>query len=145
MGSAHAFAIHFPVAFLLVSTVVYLLALVTQREFLKKLFVVNISLGLAGLVGAVLTGLFQINTQITESSFSGVFQQHQSLAYYALSAFYGIFIWYAVRRKKMQKTEQWLLFAAQFAVTGIVLYTAHLGGVLVYQHGAGVVPVQSVP
>lgn len=144
MGTTHAFAIHFPVAFLLLSTVVYFLVLVTQREVLKTLFVSALSVGLLGLAAAVITGQFQVDAQIAEGGFVHVFQQHESLAYYALSSFYGVFIWYVVRRKKMQKPEQWMLFAVQVAATGVVLYTAYLGGVLVYQHGAGVVPVKNM-
>lgn len=142
MISAHAFAIHFPVAFLLVSTIVYFLWLVTRREVYIPLFVVTLTLGVVGLGAAVITGSFRIDAQITNGGFVDVFERHENLAYFILSVFYGVFVWYIVRRKKMQKSEQWLLFAVQLVATGIMLYTAHLGGELVYKHGAGVEPVR---
>lgn len=142
--STHAFAVHFPVAFLVVSTILYGCWLVVRRELLATLFVVTASIGLVGLAAAVITGQFQVDAQITDGGFVEVFRQHENLAYYALSAFYGAFMWYIVRRKKMEYTEQWLLLVAQLVALGVVLYTAHIGGVLVYEHGAGVVPVRQL-
>lgn len=141
MVSAHAFAVHFPVALLVVSGIFYLLALLTRREVFTTLFLWNSALGLAGLAAAVISGLFQVDEQITHGNFHSVFEVHQNLAYYTLSLFYGIFVWFLVRRKKMSRAEQWLLMAVQCVAVWLVIYTAHMGGTLVYTHGAGVAPV----
>lgn len=94
-----------------------------------------------GLAVAVGTGLFQIDSQVTSGNLREAFEVHQNLAYYSLSLFYIVFLWYAVRRKKMATGESWLLLAVHLVAICLVLYTAYMGGVLVYEHGAGVKPV----
>lgn len=144
MVSAHAFAVHFPVALLVVSTGFYLVALLTRRDVFTTLFLWNSSLGLLGLAAAVITGQFQVDAQITQGNFHSVFEVHQNLAYTTLSLFYGVFVWYLVRRKKMSRVEQWLVMVVQCSAVWLVIYTAHMGGTLVYEHGAGVTPVQQL-
>lgn len=140
MVSAHAFAVHFPVAMLLVATVFFALLLLTRRDVFRTLYLWNGAIGLCGLAAAVSTGLFQVDAQITGGSFREVFELHQNLAYSTLSLFYVVYLWYAVRRKKMSQPESWLLLAAHIVSAWLVVYTAHMGGVLVYEHGAGVRP-----
>ena len=142
MVSAHAFAVHFPVALLLVATVFFLLLLLTKRDVFRTLYLWNGSIGLFGLAAAVTTGLFQVDEQITGGNFRNVFEVHQNLAYYTLSLFYVVFLWYVVRRKKMASGESWLLLAAHLAAAWLVMYTAYMGGVLVYEYGAGVEAVR---
>jgi uncharacterized membrane protein len=144
MVSSHAFAVHFPVALLIVSTGFYLLMLLTRREIFTTLFLWNLALGLAGLAAAVITGQFQIDSQITHGNFHSVFEVHQNLGYSTLSVFYGVFVWYLVRRKKMSRGEQWLLMVVQCVAVWLTIYTAHMGGTLVYEYGAGVKPVRQL-
>ncbi len=143
MVSAHAFAIHFPVAMLIAATVFYILLMLTKREVFRTLYLWNGAIGLFGLAAAVTTGLFQVDEQITGGNFRDVFEVHQNLAYYTLSLFYVVFLWYFIRRKKMSAGESWLLLSAHLVAAWLVVYTAHMGGVLVYEHGAGVKPVRS--
>ncbi len=142
MVSSHAFAVHFPVALLLLAVVFYILLVLTKRDVFRTLYLWNGAVGLFGLAVAVTTGLFQIDEQITGGNFREVFEVHQNLAYSTLSLFYVVFLWYLVRRRKMSAGESWLLLAAHIVAAWLVVYTAHMGGVLVYEHGAGVQPVR---
>lgn len=145
MVSSHAFAVHFPVALLLVSTVFLGIWFATGREVFRTLYLWNGAIGLAGLAAAVITGQFQVDDQILHGNFHDTFAVHEQLAYYTLSLFYVVFLWYIVRRKVMGAAERWLVFAVHLAASWLVVYTAHMGGVLVYHHGAGVEPVRSLP
>ena len=146
MIQLHPLIIHFPVALLVSALLFALLAILikNKQELFKELLFWNIILGTIGAVLAVITGLVAESNLVHNNAIHTIMETHELLGYIITSAFVIISVWLILRKTKMQIKEfaSLTFFIALFSV--LVGYTAHLGGKMVYQEGAGVIPMEMI-
>lgn len=140
----HPLTVHFPIAFLILSGVFFTIELFSRKEVHKTIAVVAMLGGVAGAGLAVITGNLAMNGLVANAVIGEMVETHELLGYIVLWVF-GIFaVWGFLRRKSEVRVEK-IAFVILFWIgIGVVAYTGHLGGTMVYEHGAGVIPMEPV-
>ena len=140
----HPLTVHFPIAFLLLAGILFTIELFTRQTTHKTFAWITLLAGVAGAALAVVTGNMAMNGLVVNETIGETVEQHELLAYLVLWLF-GIFaVWGFLRRNATVKAERIAFVLLFWLGIGLVAYTAHLGGTLVYELGAGVLPMESV-
>jgi uncharacterized membrane protein len=142
----HPRIVHFPVALLISAAVFGILALLfkNKRKLFKEVLFWNLLFGLIGAIAAVLTGLREEDTIIHNYKIHTIMEIHKLLGLIFTGIFLLLFVWMFIRKLKM-KTGELAAFTVILVLTaGLLGYSAHLGGKMVYKEGAGVIPMQSI-
>ena len=71
-------------------------------------------------------------------------ETHETLGFIFSSIFLAGLIWMIVRKTKMKLSEFRALVIMLVVASGLLGYSAHLGGTMVYKEGAGVEPMKSI-
>lgn len=99
--------------------------------------------GSLSFVVAILSGQ-QAESAVTHThDIHEMIEQHELLSYISIWIFGLMYIWQMLRNKKFLQIER-IFFVVIFAcVLGIMAYSAHLGGKMVYEKGVGVEPMKA--
>jgi uncharacterized membrane protein len=139
MQNMHPLVIHFPIALLSVGLLCDLLARVSRRDSLRNCGWWCQAFGMAGIVGAALTGLIAESTVAHSDASHNIMQTHKTLELVAVGIFALLFIWRGIGRSRLPErlfpSAVYLVLAA--SAVGLMFYGAHLGGRLVYEFGVG--------
>jgi uncharacterized membrane protein len=142
----HPKIVHFPVALLITSAFFGILALIfkKRRELFKEVLFWNLLLGVAGAILAIITGLSQEDTLVHNEAIHELMETHETLGFIFSGLFAVLLVWMIFRKSKM-KTGELVGFVVILIVSaGLLTYSAHLGGKMVYGEGAGVVPMKPI-
>jgi uncharacterized membrane protein len=135
---AHPFSVHFPVALLLIAAAAYLVGLFRMGIVFIPAAMVAHGLGVLGLIAAILTGRAAQAYVTRTPALEPLLERHELLAYLTTWVYLLLGVWMYLRKGKTSQAEQALFTLCFAAVTALMAWSAHLGGVMVYQHGAGV-------
>lgn len=139
---AHPIFVHFPIALFITGGFIYLIAPFRDRDFFLKMGFFLHLMGLLGSAASILSGRSAEAEVIHTSQIHELLVLHERLAYLATWLFGMLAIWMYLRQKRIAKIELiafLLLFWGSNATLG---YLSHLGGEMVYQEGAGVLPME---
>lgn len=138
LSQLHPFAVHFPIALLLVSLVAEAIWLTKKQEFWRDMAFWLLLFGTAGAFLAAITGgwaedALQMNQELHEKV-----EQHETVGYIIAWLYASLLVWKILRRKAMLTPENRTFMGAILVATVLLFYSGFLGGKLVYEYGAGV-------
>ena len=134
----HAALNHFPVALLLVSVLFDFGALITRRESLRAAALWTLWAGVIGGWAAVIAGLQAEDVIDHGQAIHEIMEPHETFALVTMSLFTLVLAYKLFRRGNLSRTEALLSRALSLAGLVTVIWTAWLGGKMVYEHAAGV-------
>lgn len=134
----HAALNHFPVALLLVTVLFDLGALITRRESLRAAALWTLWAGVIGGWAAVIAGLQAEDVIDHGQAIHDIMEPHETFALVTMSVFTVVLVYKLFRRGNLSRTEQMVSRALSLAGLVTVIWTAWLGGKMVYEHAAGV-------
>ncbi len=146
METIHPIIVHFPIALLLTATFIGLLAvfLKNKREELKIVLYWLLILGGISILIAFASGLYEAGRVVHNEAIHEIMETHELLGYIITSAFVLITLWFVIRRRKIKTKELTLIAFLLLASSGVLVYSAYLGGQMVYEQGAGVKPMEKM-
>ncbi len=137
MENLHPIFVHFPIALLMTAFLLETLALLFKRDSWHRLSLWNLSLGALGAIGAVLTGRQAEETAKHSFEIFQVMDLHEKLGYGILGTALFLAVWRLAAKDKLGKRARWISWGLLAALCGVVAFSAHLGGRLVYEFGVG--------
>lgn len=142
----HPRIVHFPVALLISAAILGILALIWKgkRNTLKEALFWNLILGVAGAILALISGLVEEKTLVHNDTIHSIMETHELLGFVFSGIFLAVLIWLFIRKPKMKTTEFSALVTILVLSSGLLGYSAHLGGKMVYEQGAGVFPMEEI-
>lgn len=94
-------------------------------------------IGIAGMLLAILSGNLAKSELEPTESYEAILWQHEWMSYVVLWLFTMILAWQHLRQKQMKRTEMILFVLAFLIATIVMLFSASLGGEMVYEFGVG--------
>ncbi len=138
----HSMLAHFPVALFISSFVFAIIGLFFRRGLVKDLLLWNMIVGLVASFAALYTGLREEHQIIHDHAIRELLVIHKRTAYIVTGVFFVLTLWIGTRKRHMRSFE-YISFVAFLLLSSItVCYEAYSGAEMVFQHGAGVKPVQ---
>ncbi len=146
METIHPIVVHFPIALLITATFVSLLAVLfkNKREELKTVLYWVLILGAISILIALASGLYEAGRVVHNEAIHKIMETHELLGFIISAAFVLITFWVIVRRRKMEIKELTLIAFLLLASSSVLVYSAYLGGQMVYEQGAGVKPMEKM-
>jgi uncharacterized membrane protein len=146
MENLHPIFVHFPIALVFLALFFALVAIILphKREVFKEMLMWTLLLGALAAITTAGSGYFAARQIPHNEAIHKIMAVHQTYGLIIGSGFLVLTLWMLIRRIRMNLAE--LVFMTLFlaALTGLVGYSASLGGKMVYEHGAGVVPMQEM-
>ena len=134
----HAAVNDLPPALLPLSVLLDLLGAFFKRESLKAAAFWTLVFGVLGTGAAIGAGLMAEDAVEHSDRAHGVMETHETLAFIVLGIFGLLALWRILRRGVWNEKEQPVALTAGVIGVAILLYTATLGGKLVFDHGLGI-------
>ncbi len=146
METIHPIVVHFPIALLITATFTGLLAVFfkNKREELKTVLYWLLIFGVIGILVALASGLYEAGRVVHNEAIHEIMEIHELLGYIIASAFVLIALWFIVRKQKIKIRELMLITLLLLAFSSVLVYSAYLGGKMVYEQGAGVKPMEKI-
>ncbi len=142
----HPNLVHFPVALLISAGLFAILANIVKRKkeiFIEVLFW-NLALGSGAAIIAVLSGLLEKKSLVHNQAIHEIMELHELLGFILCGVFISLTVW-LILRKSAIKTGEFRLFTLILIVgSGLLGFSSHLGGKMVYEHGAGIIPMKEI-
>lgn len=133
----HAAVNDLPAALIMVSVLFDLLGAVLKRDTLKAAGFWTLILGVVGAGAAVLSGKLAEEAVEHSDQAHAVMETHETLGTIVLVMF-GLLAAWRVVRKVLGPREQPVYLTAGVIGVALMVYTARLGGVLVFDHAIGI-------
>ena len=133
----HPAIVHFPIALLITAGIAWIAAIWQKAPKFREFGFWLHTLGLLGVGAAIVSGNLAIPLALTEEG-QKTLDYHQTLGYVIAWVFSMLWIWIFMRLSLMGKGETMAFTGVYWVCLSFVIWTAWLGGELVYQHGAGV-------
>jgi uncharacterized membrane protein len=134
----HAALNHLPVALLLVTVLFDTGAWITKRESLRAAALWTLWAGVIGGWAAVVAGLQAEEVIDHGNAIHDIMEPHQTLALVTMGVFTVVLVYKLFRRGHLSRMEEPLSRALSFVGLITLIWTAMLGGNMVYEHAAGV-------
>lgn len=134
----HAALNDLPAALLLMAVAFDLLGAVTKRESLKAAGFWSLMAGVLGTGAAYLAGRLAEGAVEHNDAAHGVMESHETLGLIVLVLFGVLAAWRLVRRGVWGEKALPVALTAGVIGVGLLIYTAQLGGRLVFEHGVGI-------
>ena len=137
----HPSVVHFPIALTIVAALFSVLYVAMKKDWMRWFAPLLLSLALAGAVTAYFTGQSASDRAEKLGVPEKAIEEHEESGLWALGsiAVACLLGWATHARRK----GTWVAMLLTLLAASIVVRTAHLGGMLVYVHGAG--RVQDAP
>ncbi len=145
METIHPMIVHFPIALLLTATLISFLAVLfkNKREELKIVLYWIMILGAISVLAALFSGLYEdARGVIHDDAIHQIMKVHKLLGFIITSAFVLITLWFVIRKRKIQYRELLIITLFLIATSSVLVYSAYLGGKMVYEEGTGVKPME---
>ena len=110
----------------------------------REVLIWNLTLGVAGTIVAIISGMIEEKSLAHNDAIHSIMETHKLLGFILSGIFLALWLLMIVRKSKMKTYEFTGVVVMLVLTAGILGYTAHLGGTMVYQEGAGVVPMESI-
>ncbi len=137
MESLHPMVVHFPIALLFSAFLIETLALLLRKDSWHRISRWNLLLGTGGAVGAVLTGRHAMGVAKHSFEIYQIMELHERLGYVVLTLVVTLATWRLVTRDRLTHRVRWVAWAALALTCGVMAFSAHLGGRMVYEFGVG--------
>ena len=137
MESFHPIVVHFPIALLLSALVIETLALLFKNPFLHRVSLCNLGLGFLGAAAAVFTGRLAMAVAKHSYEIHQVMELHEHLGYVVCGLAASVFTGRILLQDRLTAAQRWCAFFLLFLACGLMVFSAHLGGRLVYEYGVG--------
>jgi uncharacterized membrane protein len=139
----HPLLVHFPIALIVAVVAVDLIALVSKKDIYLRTGNILTAFALAGAIAALISGIWAEESVWHTEAAEELIETHELLGF----IFVGVvgvlaIIRFAVNRK-LPGSLAWVNLIISLVATGIVSYSAYLGGEMVYRHGTGVAAAQA--
>ena len=135
----HPAFVHFPLGLLAGAFFFELLGLIFKKPALHDIGRANLFLGTLAALVAVGTGLWGVGLVTPEPhGLEKLIDTHQSLAFASASLAVVMCMWRVSLRKKYEGGARTMFVVGLGALAALILFTGHLGGRMVYEHGAAV-------
>ena len=142
MEPLHPKVIHFPIVMLILAGLCYLLHLFMKGQRFDRFgFFLHVG-GLLGCVAALLTGDYAESSIVQTPKIHEVLEEHEFLGQMTTYAFAILAVWAFLRQKSNIAIEKIVFVLVFWAGMGLMAIGAAHGGELVYEHGAGVKPME---
>lgn len=141
----HPAFVHFSVAFLVAGPLAESWGLLADRDGPRRFGSVLVLLGLACLVPTILTGTIAANSVDMPAAAHVVLDGHERAAWILLAVFLAGQFWKASYRGVLPPGQRKGYATYLVLAMALTIYTALLGGRLVYGHGVGVEAVSPPP
>lgn len=132
LGSLHPAVIHFPIAWVTLLFLVELVGLITRRSAWHQAGLYLLFLAVVSFFPAVMTGLLKYGQTTYTGEYDEIAQLHRNLNLFAA----GLTVLALLLRVKLKTNNNKLhrlVYVATVAVAaGLVLFSSHLGGLLVH-------------
>ena len=138
LAELHAALNDFPVALLVASVGFDLAASGPRRASLQSAAYWSLIAGAAAAILAVVTGLIAATRVESKPALDQILQTHRALGIALALLFAGLAAWRIWRKNTFSVPEQQSYIMAAVVGALILLWTAHLGGTMVFRQGAGV-------
>jgi uncharacterized membrane protein len=135
----HPALVHVPIAFVPVAVGADLVGRVANNRSLSSFARTAIVVGAAGAVASGLSGLIAGEEVNVEGKSRDMLMTHRNLNFLAMLVVGSLALW-RVRRDKPSAAY----LATGAAATGVLAYTAYLGGTLISKFGVGVAPADGI-
>lgn len=140
----HPSLIHFPIVLLVLTALGYWLTSLKQWENHKKLVdylhiatIAFLALGIFS--GENAESQFPHTTDIQE-----LLERHALLAWIVGWSAVVLYVWQMLRTKQWKTAEQYAYNILFTVLCAVLLFSAHIGGEMVYEKGAGVIPMKPI-
>jgi len=131
----HPAIVHFPIALTIVGALVALAYLFLRRDWLRWFAPILLSLALMGAVAAYFTGQAAEDRAEAAGVPEAAIEQHEETGLWAMGLIgLACFLSWATHAKRR---GEWIAALVAIAAAGLVGWNGHLGGKLVFIHGAG--------
>jgi len=134
----HAAVNDLPPALLPVSVLFDLLGIWLKRESLRAAAFWTLIAGVLGTAAAIGAGLMAEDVVQHSEAAHLIMQSHKTLAFIVLAIFGILALWRILRRGVWTEAEQPVALTAGVIGVALLLYTAHLGGELMFDHAVGI-------
>ena len=143
----HTKVVHFPIALLLFGTLLFIAAVILNKNdkfsFLMPAARLTLFFGVLGSWASVITGNMADGIATRNLCDPLVVEEHETMAYLVSYIFTGGIVIdllkkYFIEKIKFKKLFTFLILLIFLTGTGFMFYVGHLGGKLVYQQGAAV-------
>ena len=142
MPPLHPILVHFPIVLTILAGVFYLFALLGRNELVGKIGFILHAFSILLSIGAIMTGDYEA-TKIAETiAIHELAGTHETLAMVSTWGLGLLGIWVYLRHHSEVVAERLAFVLIFWGFIGILGYTAHIGGKMVFGHGAGVLPMQ---
>jgi uncharacterized membrane protein len=144
MTTIHPIFVHFPIALLLTATLISVLAVLfkNKREELKIVLYWILILGAISVLAALFSGLYEDERVVHDEAIHKIMEVHKLLGFIITTVFVLITIWFIIRKRKIRLRELTVMTLLLIGTSGVLVYSAYLGGEMVYEQGAGVKPME---
>ncbi len=145
METIHPMIVHFPIALLLTATLISFLAVLfkNKREELKIVLYWIMILGSLSVLAALASGLYEdARGVVHDDAIHEIMEVHKLLGFIITAAFVSVTLWFVFRKRKIQYRELLLITLFLIATSSVLVYSAYLGGKMVYEEGTGVKPME---
>ncbi len=129
--------VHFPIALLLAALLTEALALLLRKPSLHLLSLWNCGLGVLGAGTAVLTGRAAMAAAKHSMEIFRIMEIHERLGYAVLALSAAAFLGRVIVRDHLTTAQRRAAFALLAVACGLMVFSAHLGGRMVYEYGVG--------
>ncbi len=137
MENFHPLTVHFPIALLLAALLVETLALGFKKPHWHRIALWNLVLGTLGAAVAVLTGRQAAATAKHSFEIHQIMVLHERLGYVVLGMAVLVIGWRLWVRDRLSVRSRRMAWALLGIACGIMAFSAHLGGRMVYEFGVG--------
>ena len=142
----HPIIVHFPIA-LIISTLIFgVLALMVKSngDKFSTVFKWNLYFGSITSLIAAISGFHEEKNLIHNNAIHELLTVHELLGYIITGIFIVLSLWLIIRNSVLKGLEIKLILLILFIGVVIMTYSSHLGGKMVYEHGAGVLPMEEI-
>lgn len=108
------------------------------------LLIWNLAFGVVSAFFTIISGLREAKTLVHNDMIHGIMKTHELLGYIFSGLFLIVLVWMIMRESIMRLPEFTSIVILLVLASGLLVFGAHLGGRLVYEEGAGVLPMEKV-
>ena len=137
MENFHPLTVHFPIALLMAALLIETLALAFKKSTWHRIALWNLALGTLGAAVAVLTGRQAAAAAKHSFEIHQIMILHERLGYAVLALAVVTVGWRLLKRDALSRRGRWVTWGLLGLACGILAFSAHLGGRMVYEFGVG--------
>lgn len=133
----HPATVHFPIALLITAGITWLIYFAYPKKIFRDVAFWMHTFGLIGVGLAILTGNLALPVDIGKTG-QNLLNTHETLGYATGWIFLLLWLWHYFRKRTMAKGEIGIFATVYILSLSFVIWTAFIGGKLVFEFGAGI-------